>query len=87
MEEFSKKQETRRLYSDSRSVIHLAKNSAFHPRTKHIRIIYHFIRWVLEEKVLKLEKILSSQNPLDMFTKVVNTEKLKLYHASIDLQA
>lgn len=44
MEELSKKQETIRLYSDSESVIHLAKNSAFHSRTKHIRIRYHFIQ-------------------------------------------
>ncbi|XXG64806.1 hypothetical protein AAC387_Pa05g2660 [Persea americana] len=87
MEELGKKQESSRLYSDSKSAIHLAKNSAFHPKTKHIRIKYHFIRWLLEEKVLKLEKILSSENPADMFTKVVTTEKLKLCSASVGLQA
>ena len=87
MEELGKKQESSRLYSDSKSAIHLAKNSAFHPKTKHIRIRYHFIRWLLEEKVLKLEKILSSENPADMFTKVVTTEKLKLCSASVGLQA
>ena len=31
------------LYSDSQSAIHLAKNSAFHSRTKHIQLKYHFI--------------------------------------------
>ncbi|XXG79495.1 hypothetical protein AAC387_Pa09g0546 [Persea americana] len=87
MEELGKKQESSRLYSDSKSAIHLAKNSAFHPKTKHIWIRYHFIRWLLEEKVLKLEKILSSKNPADMFTKVVTTEKLKLCSASVGLQA
>jgi len=30
MEELGKKQENSRLYSDSQSAIHLAKNSAFH---------------------------------------------------------
>ena len=49
MEELGKKQENNRLYSDSQSAIHLAKNSAFHSRTKHIQLRYHFIRLVLED--------------------------------------
>ena len=43
MEELGKKQENRRLYCDSGSAIHLAKNSAFHSKTKHIQLRYHFI--------------------------------------------
>jgi hypothetical protein len=43
MEELGKKQENRRLYCDSESVIHLAKNSTFHSNTKHIHLRYHFI--------------------------------------------
>ena len=40
-----------------------------------------------KKKVLKLEKILSSENPANMFTKVVTIEKLKLCSASVGLQA
>jgi hypothetical protein len=43
MEELGKKQENSRLYCDSESAIHLAKNSAFHSKTKHIQLRYHFI--------------------------------------------
>ena len=43
-----KKQENSRLYSDSESAIHLAKNSTFHSKTKHIQLRYHFIWLVLE---------------------------------------
>ena len=60
MEELGKKQENSRLYSDSQSAIHLGKNSAFHSRTKHIQLKYHFIRFVLDEELLKLEKIHTS---------------------------
>ena len=56
MEELGKKQENNRLYSDIQSTIHLAKNSAFHLRTKHIQFMYHFIRSVLDEELLKLLK-------------------------------
>jgi hypothetical protein len=43
MEELGKKQENKRLYCDSESVIHLEKNSSFHSKTKNIHIKYHFI--------------------------------------------
>ena len=36
MKELVKKQKSSRLYCDIQSAIHLAKNSAFHSKTKHI---------------------------------------------------
>jgi len=86
MEELGKKQEDNRLYCDSQSAIHLAKNSAFHSRTKHIKLKYHFIRPALEDGELKLEKIHTSQNPADMLTKVVTREKLSSCSVSVGLQ-
>jgi hypothetical protein len=81
------KQEKNVLHSDSQSAIHLAKNSAFHSRTKHIGLRYHFVRSLLEDGVLTLEKIQGSKNPADMLTKTVTTEKLKLCSTSVGLQA
>ncbi|KAH9321991.1 hypothetical protein KI387_016630, partial [Taxus chinensis] len=69
LEELGHKQKECRLYSDSQSAIHLAKNSSFHSRMKHIQLRYHFIRTTLEEDKLKLEKIHTSHNPADMMTK------------------
>ncbi len=74
------------LHSDSQSVIHLAKNSTFHSRTKHIDLRYHFIRSLIQDGVLKLVKIVGSKNPADMLTKLVTTEKLELCVASVGLQ-
>jgi hypothetical protein len=76
MEELGKKQENNRLYCDSESSIHIAKNSTFHSKTKHIQLRYHFIRSALEDGHLKLEKIHTSHNPVDMLTKGVTREKL-----------
>ncbi|KAL5820967.1 hypothetical protein ACOSQ3_022849 [Xanthoceras sorbifolium] len=86
LEELGKKQEDNVLYCDSQSAIHLAKNPSFHSRTKHIQLRYHFIRSLLEDGILKLEKISGAQNPTDMLTKTVTTDKLKLCSASVGLQ-
>jgi hypothetical protein len=75
------------LHSDSQSAIHLAKNSTFHSRTKHIGLRYHFVRSLLDDEVLTLEKIQGSKNPADMLTKVVTIEKLELCSASVGLLA
>lgn len=87
MEELGKKKENNRLYSDSQSAIHLAKNSAFHSRTKHIQLRYHFIRSVLEDGQLKLEKIHTSHNTVDMLTKAVTRVKLSSFSILVGLQA
>jgi transposase InsO family protein len=87
LRELGKEQGNSILYSDSQSAIHLAKNPAFHSRTKHIEVKYHFIRHLLEKKTLQLEKILGSKNPADMLTKVVTLEKLKLCMASAGLRS
>jgi hypothetical protein len=87
MEELGKKQENSRLYCDNESSIHISKNSTFHSKTNHIQPRYHFIRSVLEDGHLKLEKIHTSQNPADMLTKGVTREKLSSCLVSIGIQA
>ncbi|RVW64113.1 Retrovirus-related Pol polyprotein from transposon TNT 1-94 [Vitis vinifera] len=87
LDELGKKQEMGILHSDSQSAICLAKNSAFHSKSKHIQKKYHFIRYLVEDKLVILEKIFGSKNPTDMLTKGVTIEKLKLCVASIGLLA
>ncbi|KAL8097180.1 hypothetical protein AgCh_030333 [Apium graveolens] len=78
LEELGKKQADSALYSDSQSAIHLAKNPAFHARTRHIQLKYHFTRELISNDTFFLMKILCSKNPADMLTKVVMNEKLKI---------
>ena len=65
----------------------LSKILAFHSKSKHIQMRYHFIRYFVEDKLVILGKICGSKNPVDMFTKGVTAEKLKLCAASIGLLA
>ena len=59
----------------------------FHARTKHIQLRYHFIRVLLEDEILSLEKIQDPENLVDMLTKTITIEKLRLCMALIDLRS
>ncbi|KAJ0797294.1 putative RNA-directed DNA polymerase [Helianthus annuus] len=63
---------------DNQSAIHLAKNSMFHKRTKHIDVKYHWIRDALEDKLFELDKVHTDDNGSDMLTKSLAREKLKI---------
>ena len=65
----------------------LPKNLIFHSKSKHIQTKYHFIRYLVEDKLVILEKICGSKNPADMLIKGVTIEKLKLCAASVGLLA
>ena len=79
------KQDKYVLHCDSQSAIHLAKNPAFHSKTKHIDLRYHWIRQVLEEGKLQLEKIHTDENPADMFTKILPKTKQELCRRLVGL--
>ena len=51
------------LSCDSQSAICLAKNAMFHACTRHIDVRYHFIQEVLEDGLITLIKVHTSQNP------------------------
>ena len=57
------------LHCDSQSAIMLAKNPVFHAKTKHIDVKYHFIRDMLEDKLLELVKVHSDDNCADLMAK------------------
>ena len=79
------RQDEYRLYCDSQSDIHLAKNAAYHSRTKHIQRRYHWIRERVEEREFVLTKIHTAENGSDMLTKVLIPDKLEACRKRIRL--
>ncbi|GJS33328.1 retrovirus-related pol polyprotein from transposon TNT 1-94 [Tanacetum coccineum] len=78
LQELGFKQQRYAVLCDNQSAIHLAKNSMFHKRTKHIDIRYHWIRDAIEDGMFELNKVHTDDNASDMLTKAVAREKLKL---------
>ena len=64
------------MHCDNQSVIFLVKNQMYHARTKHIDVRFHNIRDLVSGELL-FEKIHTSENTVDMFTKHVTKEKFK----------
>ena len=50
------------LHSDSQSAINLTNNSAYHNKTKHIDVQYHFIRIFLKNCVITGEDTHKSES-------------------------
>ncbi|GJX93178.1 retrovirus-related pol polyprotein from transposon TNT 1-94 [Tanacetum coccineum] len=78
LQELGFKQQRYAVLCDNQSTIHLAKNSMFHKRTKHIDIRYHWIRDAIEDGMFELNKVHTDDNASDMLTKAVAREKLKI---------
>lgn len=66
------------LFCDKQSAIHLSKNSTFHSRSKHIDIKYHWIRDVLDAKLLEVQKVHTNENGADMMTKALPLLKFEV---------
>ena len=68
-------QKSIRLDCDSQSEIFLENNLAYHAKTKNIDVQYHFVRDMVEDKKVLLEKVDTLKNVVDSLTKFVTTKR------------
>jgi hypothetical protein len=80
-------QQVVRLYCDSQSAIFLEKNSAYHSKTKHIDVQYHFVRDMVEEKKVLLEKVDTLKNVADSLKESVSTENFSWCRVTMGITA
>ena len=70
---------------DSQSEIFLAKNPAYHSKTKHIDVQYHFVRDMIEDKKLLLVKVDTLKTTADALTKSVSFGKFSWCRESMGI--
>ena len=70
-------QATTVVFSDSQSAIHLTKNDAYHSKTNHISVKYHYIRDTVATGEVTVKKVHMSENPADMLTKPLPLAKFE----------
>lgn len=57
---------------DNQSAINISKNPVMHSKTKHIAIRYHFVRDLVEAKIVVIEYVSSARQLADIFTKALD---------------
>ena len=66
------------VYYDNSSAIDISKNPVQHSKTKHIEIRFHFIRDLVERKIVCLEYIPIERQNTDIFTKPLDKSKFEI---------
>ena len=65
------------VFCDNMSTINLSKKPVQHSKSKHIEIRYHFIRDLVEEKIMCLEFINTDNQKADIFTKPLDSPRFE----------
>lgn len=68
-----KHEEAALLFCDNTFTIHIAKNPAFHERTKHLDIDCHFVREKIQKGVIHLMSVSSKNQMADILTKALHS--------------
>ncbi|GJW37827.1 hypothetical protein Tco_0060747, partial [Tanacetum coccineum] len=65
------------MYCDNKSAIALCCNNVQHSRSKHIDIIFHFIKEHVENGMIKLYFVNTEYELADIFTKALGRERIE----------
>ena len=76
-------QDTMCMFCDNTSAINFSKYQVQHLKSKHIEIRYHFIRDLVEEKIMCLEFINTDNQKADIFTKRLDGSRFESLHKTI----
>ncbi|CAM8925932.1 unnamed protein product [Rhodiola kirilowii] len=85
LSEYGVEQEEMTLYCDNMSAISISKNPVQHSRTKHIDIRHHFIRELVEQKVVTLTHVTTDKQLADIFTKPLDAAQFEALRSSLGL--
>jgi hypothetical protein len=85
MREHNVEQEVLTFYCDNMGAISILKNPIQHNRTKHTDIRHHFIRDLVEDKVVTLEHVATKIQLADIITKALDECKFETLRGKLGI--
>ena len=79
-------QEIPTIYCDNQGAIALANNPEFHSKSKHIENHYHYVREHLEENLLQIQYVKTTDMLTDGLTKALLHQKFESFLKLLNLQ-
>ena len=73
------------IHYDNSTAINISKNHVLHSHTKHIKICHHFIRDLVEEKVVSLEFVPTEHQLTNIFTKPLDSLRFEFLTKSLGI--
>lgn len=73
------------LYCDNLSAINISKNIIRYNRTKYIDIRHHFIRDLVEDKIVTLKHVSTQKQLADIFTKALDANQFQKLRGELDI--
>jgi hypothetical protein len=73
------------IHYDNQSYVKLSENPLFHDRSKHIEIEYHYIRDMVQRKVVHLQYLPTHEQIADIFTKLLAKTKFEYFRERLGL--
>ena len=79
-------QQPMRLFCDSQSAIHIAKNPVFHERTKHVENDCHTVCDAVHAKLITTEHVSTKNQPADLLTKALPAPTFQYLLSKLGIQ-